>query len=277
MMIMLSNGWRLTQVAGTLISLLFHLLIAWLLLVGFPEKVLPTPPAAVMLEFASEIQVSQIINAPPGVNQQRRSEESQASEEKTTREVSLQTTKQVTVKEDTPLVVAAQGGELKARRQQTKTLKKRQHTTKAQSSRPAVAGNSMVTSRASPPVQNVVTRHTAAPMESDTSSQQTQSLLSWEALVKAKINRVKMYPEDAEQRGRSGSAQVSFTVNAQGKVTDSRLRRSSGTISLDRAALAAVRNAQPLPAPPPELLNLGVHKVIMPVNFTLSQRAGTEK
>jgi protein TonB len=46
---------------------------------------------------------------------------------------------------------------------------------------------------------------------------------------------------------------VSFAVDASGRVTSSRIARSSGSAELDRAALAMVQRASPLPAPPPEL------------------------
>lgn len=266
-MLLFANGWRLPQITGTLISMLLHLMILWSLLVRLPDTVMSSAPAIVMLEFAHEIQVAQITEAPPGVNQQRRVEEAM---EQTTKETRTKTPEQTRLNEDNPPVTEAEQGELRARQKmrQSSTTSKPQHKKKAQTPQQAVAGNSTITSRANPPAQDVVSDRTTAPAESDTNDL-TQHLLSWEALVKAKINRVKMYPADAERRGRTGYVLVSFTVNAQGVVTASNLQRASGTISLDRAALAAVKNAQPLPAPPAELLSDGVHKVTMPVNFNL--------
>lgn len=48
----------------------------------------------------------------------------------------------------------------------------------------------------------------------------------------------------------SAHAEVAFTVDAQGRVTDLRLQRGSGIAALDAEATALIRRAEPLPAPP---------------------------
>ena len=50
---------------------------------------------------------------------------------------------------------------------------------------------------------------------------------------------------------------VELTVDREGKVTNSRIMRSPGIGALDIAALRALRNASPLPAPPASLLVRG--------------------
>ena len=64
-------------------------------------------------------------------------------------------------------------------------------------------------------------------------------------------------PFDARSRRRSGMPQVSFSVDAQGRVSNVMLQVRSGTASLDREAVAVVSRAQPLPPPPPEMLQQG--------------------
>ena len=75
--------------------------------------------------------------------------------------------------------------------------------------------------------------------------------------MKGKLNRIKDYPLDARSRRRSGMPQVSFSVDAQGRVSNVMLQVRSGTASLDREAVAVVSRAQPLPPPPPEMLQQG--------------------
>ncbi len=53
------------------------------------------------------------------------------------------------------------------------------------------------------------------------------------------------YPLAAEEMGRSGRVTVKFALSAQGEVSELHIAQSSGTTSLDEAALDAVRNAAP--------------------------------
>ncbi len=62
-----------------------------------------------------------------------------------------------------------------------------------------------------------------------------------------------------------------FTVNTEGTIVSSFLEISSGTFSLDREAIAVLERAQPLPKPPPEILEGGLFKVKMPITFKLKE------
>ena len=64
---------------------------------------------------------------------------------------------------------------------------------------------------------------------------------------------------------------MTFTVNAQGTVVSNSLATSSGTLSLDREAVAVLERAQPLPRPPAEILEGGFFKVKMPITFDLTE------
>ena len=57
------------------------------------------------------------------------------------------------------------------------------------------------------------------------------------------------YPRMAKVRHQEGQVVVALDVGADGKLTDSKIEKSSGTQSLDDAALAAVQAAAPYPAP----------------------------
>jgi protein TonB len=67
--------------------------------------------------------------------------------------------------------------------------------------------------------------------------------------VRAAVERAKVYPRAARERGLYGTAGVTFLVGPAGEVMALRLVRSSGAKALDDAALAAVRDAR-LPVPP---------------------------
>ncbi|RTF94592.1 TonB family protein, partial [Serratia marcescens] len=129
--------------------------------------------------------------------------------------------------------------------------------------------NAAASSAAAPQAQTL-SHQTAAPINSDANSS-AQAKLSWESLVKGKLNRIKEYPPDARNRRRSGMPQVSFNVDAQGRVSNVILLARSGTASLDREAVAVVSRAQPLPPPPPEMLQQGAVRVRMPIDFNLAE------
>lgn len=74
----------------------------------------------------------------------------------------------------------------------------------------------------------------------------------WESRLTAWINRHKRYPSAAKSRRAQGNVNVTFTVDASGRVMSARVARSSGDADLDRAALAVLQGAT-VPAPPPEL------------------------
>ena len=74
----------------------------------------------------------------------------------------------------------------------------------------------------------------------------------WESRLTVWINRHKRYPSAAKSRGAQGNVNVTFTVDASGRVMSARVARSSGDADLDRAALAVLQGAT-VPAPPPEL------------------------
>lgn len=71
---------------------------------------------------------------------------------------------------------------------------------------------------------------------------QTDALL---ALLHSAIQSQQHYPVSAQQMEREGKATVKFTLHPNGMVESVQLLHTSGTTSLDDAALAAVRAAAP--------------------------------
>ncbi|MGX9717462.1 TonB family protein [Janthinobacterium lividum] len=108
----------------------------------------------------------------------------------------------------------------------------------------------------------------AAPFNSDTPSS-SAAPASWQSRVLGHLAHFKRYPGDARQRKRAGAAWVRFQVDRDGKLLASELVTSSGTVLLDREALQVLERAQPLPAPPDNVLHQGTVTVTLPVSFKL--------
>lgn len=72
----------------------------------------------------------------------------------------------------------------------------------------------------------------------------------WNAQVVAHIRRYLRMPSSVR---RGGVAYVRFAVNSGGTVISASLARSSGDPAVDEAAVAVVRRASPVPAPPPSI------------------------
>lgn len=106
-------------------------------------------------------------------------------------------------------------------------------------------------------------KRTAASLPSDGAARSTASVSTWKARLAAHLERRKKYPSAARARGETGTAYVSFSIDAAGRVVSASLARTSGFDTLDRAALAMVERASPVPAPPP-----GANRTITaPVRF----------
>lgn len=110
---------------------------------------------------------------------------------------------------------------------------------------------------------------TAAPFNSEGAARALK--LSWEGRVQSHLARFRRYPEDASRRRRDGVVRMSFIVDADGRVLSSQQLAGSGTASLDREAAAMLQRAQPLPAPPADLLKGGRVSVSLPMRFELNE------
>jgi TonB family protein len=65
------------------------------------------------------------------------------------------------------------------------------------------------------------------------------------ALLHAAIQKQQHYPASALQLEREGRVKVKFTLDKNGRVSNLQVAESSGTSSLDEAALSAVKDAAP--------------------------------
>lgn len=78
------------------------------------------------------------------------------------------------------------------------------------------------------------------------------------------LSRHKDYPRRARARRDEGVVVLQFFVAADGRVTESRVDRTSGNALLDEAALAMLTRASPVPVPPD-----GPVSLVIPVEFQL--------
>jgi protein TonB len=99
-----------------------------------------------------------------------------------------------------------------------------------------------------------------------TSSSPRVSPARWQARLSAWLNRHKRYPNGPKRKGEEGTVQVAFTVDSGGRVTSSRVTRSSGNPEFDKAALDMLRRASPVPAPPEGMAS---KPIAVPVVFNL--------
>ena len=109
----------------------------------------------------------------------------------------------------------------------------------------------MTTAPQAPKVEDAVVA--AAPEQGQINISNANAVPSWKRQVSSLIERNKRYPDAAQARNLHGTVQLAFTLDRQGRVTASRIAKSSGSSALDEATLDLVRRAQPFPAPPPEM------------------------
>ena len=83
-------------------------------------------------------------------------------------------------------------------------------------------------------------------------------------MVRLMIERQKRYPAYAKKMGIKGKVTVIFIIRPDGHVSRLRITKSSGHKILDRAAIAAIKNASPFPKPPAKLF-----KTFAPLKVTI--------
>lgn len=108
----------------------------------------------------------------------------------------------------------------------------------------------------------------AAPRQAEGTSSPSVSPARWQARLSAWLNRHKRYPSGPKRKGEEGTVQVAFTIDPSGRVTSSRVTRSSGNPEFDKAALDMLRRASPVPAPPKEIAKASM-PIAVPVVFNL--------
>jgi protein TonB len=117
--------------------------------------------------------------------------------------------------------------------------------------------------RTSAPVAQAQTAPRAAAPNSGASSPSPAATASWRGSLMAHLNRYKRFPGGASP----GTVQVAFSIDRGGRVLSARLVRGSGDAALDGEAVAMIRRASPVPAPP-DGLGGGAISLSVPIKFS---------
>jgi periplasmic protein TonB len=76
---------------------------------------------------------------------------------------------------------------------------------------------------------------------------------SWHRKIAMQVERYKRYPASSRAHHETGTTQLSFTLDRNGKVLASHVTQTSGFASLDQETIDTVRRAQPFPPPPADM------------------------
>jgi protein TonB len=108
----------------------------------------------------------------------------------------------------------------------------------------------------------------AAPVQGQAHISNSNAIPTWRNRIVILLERHKRYPTAAQGRHEQGTAQLAFSIDRHGRLTSSKILRSSGSTVLDNETLELVRRAQPFPPPPPELPG-GEINLSVPIKFNI--------
>jgi periplasmic protein TonB len=112
----------------------------------------------------------------------------------------------------------------------------------------------------SPPVSQKTPTEAPAPP----SPEPAQAIASWQRAIVARLARFQRYPTQA--KGATGVVSLSFSIDRQGHVLNSKIIKSSGSAVLDAEALSLLTRAAPLPPPPAAVPDTDL-TFVLPVRF----------
>jgi TonB family protein len=102
-----------------------------------------------------------------------------------------------------------------------------------------------------------------------TGESERRARLTWQKELAVHLDRNKRYPSDRAQR--EAQVVIAFVLDRTGHVLSATIAQSSGDASFDQAALAMMRRADPVPAPPALVADEGL-SFSLPVNFRAQRR-----
>ncbi len=97
-----------------------------------------------------------------------------------------------------------------------------------------------------------------------------EAQLNWQQLLQMHLEKRKRYPRRAQMRHQEGVPLVRFSMDRSGRVLSAELVRSSGVEVLDQEALALIKRAQPLPAPPGDIAG-DTLTLTVPIEFFINR------
>jgi periplasmic protein TonB len=99
-----------------------------------------------------------------------------------------------------------------------------------------------------------------------TSPKLAPAIAHWQQAVVARLARFQRYP--AQAKGATGVVNLSFSIDRQGHVLNSRVIKGSGSAVLDTEALSLLTRAAPLPPPPAGVPDSDL-TFVLPIRFAL--------
>jgi periplasmic protein TonB len=108
-----------------------------------------------------------------------------------------------------------------------------------------------------------------APSPSSIIHGNSKAVTKWTTRIMELLDRNKRYPPAAHARGEHGVALVFFSLDQHGRITNSRIVRSSGAAELDEEALAILRRSQPFPPWPAGNFAGDQVNLTVPIRFNL--------
>jgi periplasmic protein TonB len=133
--------------------------------------------------------------------------------------------------------------------------------------RTAPAESSRATARPNPEIAKESARSVTPAKGAGDSTQRV--LAAWQKELIAHFNQHKRYP--ANRSLDSVEILVTFVLDEHGRVLSSGIARGSGDAAFDEAALAMIRRSDPVPQPPPFVVQQGL-SFTLPVIFRLNAR-----
>jgi TonB family protein len=136
-----------------------------------------------------------------------------------------------------------------------------------QEAAPSDATHSPVTT-APPKIEDAKTSTVTAAPRQGTSISTERLQASWQKMLSRHLNNHKRYPAEATRRGEKGVVNVKFVIDSTGQVQEASIEKSSGSKALDDEALAMLRRASPVPAPP-DIFGGQMTSWVLPVQFNI--------
>jgi TonB family protein len=128
--------------------------------------------------------------------------------------------------------------------------------------------------RATPGLENgaISTRSTAPAQGTGQSNELAR--VTWQKRLIAHLDKHKRYPSDRSLKG--AEIVVGMVLDRMGRVLSTSVIQGSGDTAFDDAALAMMRRADPVPAPPPVVADEGL-SFTLPVVFRVQQTRASQR
>lgn len=127
---------------------------------------------------------------------------------------------------------------------------------------------------AAAPRQFIRNSHNVVPAQEiiagDSLATHAEIMRRYEQIISQWIQKFKLYPEEARTQNMEGETVVRIRIDRQGNIKYHALERSTGYQILDRAAIAMIRRANPVPAVPHDYPQGDRMEFLIPVTFHLN-------